>query len=53
MVMAKGKGSSKGGGFKVGRDARSGQFIPVKEAERRPSTTTVETIKPFTKSRGR
>lgn len=25
-----------------GRDARSGQFIPVKVAERRPSTTVVE-----------
>ena len=30
---------------KVGRDARTGQFIPVKEAKRRPSTTVVETIK--------
>jgi hypothetical protein len=33
------------GTTKIGRDARTGQFIPVKEAERRPSTTTVETIK--------
>lgn len=31
--------------FKVGRDAKTGKFIPVKEAERRPSTTVVETIK--------
>jgi len=31
--------------IKVGRDAKSGQFIPVKEAERRPNTTVVETIK--------
>ncbi len=31
--------------FKVGRDARTGEFIPVKEAQRRPSTTEVETIK--------
>lgn len=31
---------------KIGRDARTGEFIPVKEAVRRPSTTTVETIKP-------
>ena len=31
--------------FKVGRDAGSGKFIPVKEAERRPKTTVVETIK--------
>jgi hypothetical protein len=28
---------------KIGRDARTGQYIPVKEAERRPSTTVVET----------
>lgn len=31
--------------FKVGRDAKTGQFIPVKEAVKRPSTTVVETIK--------
>jgi hypothetical protein len=31
---------------KIGRDSGSGHFIPVKEAERRPKTTTVETIKP-------
>lgn len=30
---------------KIGRDAGSGQFIPVKTAERRPKTTTVETIR--------
>jgi len=30
---------------KIGRDAKSGEFIPVKEAQRRPSTTVVETIK--------
>lgn len=36
--MAKGK--------KIGRDAETGKFIPVKEAEKRPKTTTVETIKP-------
>jgi hypothetical protein len=30
---------------KIGRDARTGEFIPVKDAVRRPSTTTVETIK--------
>lgn len=29
---------------KIGRDARTGEFIPVKEAKRRPSTTVVETI---------
>jgi hypothetical protein len=31
--------------YKIGRDAKSGEFIPVKEAERRPKTTVVETIK--------
>jgi hypothetical protein len=30
---------------KIGRDAKTGHFIPVKEATRRPTTTTVETIK--------
>ena len=30
--------------FKVGRDARTGEFIRVKEAERRKSTTTVEHV---------
>lgn len=33
---------------KIGRDARTGQYIPVREAERRPSTTVVETRKPAT-----
>jgi hypothetical protein len=31
---------------KIGRDSKTGGFIPVKEAQKRPSTTTVETIKP-------
>jgi hypothetical protein len=30
---------------KIGRDARSGRFIPVKKATKDPSHTTVETIK--------
>lgn len=30
---------------KIGRDAKTGEFIPVREAQRRKSTTTVETIK--------
>ena len=34
---------------KIGRDARTGQFIPVKVAIRRPSTTVVETIKKSSK----
>jgi hypothetical protein len=31
---------------KRGRDARNGQFIPVKVAEQRKSTAVVETVKP-------
>lgn len=31
--------------FKIGRDAKSGKFIPVKDAKRRKSTAVVETIK--------
>lgn len=30
---------------KIGRDARTGRIIPVKEAERRKSTAVVETVK--------
>lgn len=30
---------------KVGRDAKTGQFIPVKQAERRKSTAVVETVR--------
>jgi len=30
---------------KIGRDAESGRFIPVKEAERRKKTSVVATIK--------
>jgi hypothetical protein len=30
---------------KIGRDAKMGEFIPVKEAKQRPNTTVVETIK--------
>lgn len=42
--MTKGK-STATPSVKIGRDAKTGQFIPVREAQRRPSTTTVETIK--------
>ena len=31
--------------FKTGRDARTGQYIPVLDAIRRPSTTVIETVK--------
>lgn len=37
--------SKKKSTHKVGRDAKMGKFITVKEAKRRPSTTVVETIK--------
>lgn len=30
--------------FKVGRDSKTGEFIKVSEAERRPATTTVERV---------
>ena len=30
---------------KIGRDAKTGEFIPVEEAKRRPTKTVVETIK--------
>jgi hypothetical protein len=30
---------------KIGRDARTGEFIPVREAQSRKSTAIVETIK--------
>lgn len=30
---------------KIGRDAKTGQYIPVKEANKRPNTTVVETVK--------
>ena len=31
---------------KIGRDAGSGKFIPVKVAQGRPKTAVVETIRP-------
>ena len=31
--------------FKIGRNAKTGQFIPVKEAQLRKNTAIVETIK--------
>lgn len=37
--------ANKSATFKIGRDAHTGEFIPVKEAQRRPNTTVVETIK--------
>lgn len=34
----------KGGTYKVGRDAKTGTFIPVKTAQRRKATAVVETM---------
>lgn len=36
---------------KIGRDAKTGKFIPTKEAKIRPNTTVVETIKNPTKKK--
>ena len=44
--MAKNKSETK-----IGRDAKTGKFIPVKEAERRKNTAVVETILKDKKSR--
>ena len=41
--MARKKSASRT--YKVGRDARNGQFITVKEARRRKATAVVETMK--------
>jgi len=35
----------KGGTRKIGRDAGTGKFIPVKKAEKNKKTAVVETIK--------
>ena len=35
------------------RDAKTGQFIPLAEAERRPATTVVETVKKKPKKPGK
>jgi hypothetical protein len=40
--MSKG---NRGTTVKVGRDARTGLFIPVRVAQQRPSTAVVETMK--------
>lgn len=37
--------AKKGGAYKVGRDAKTGRFIPVKTAQRRKATAVVETMK--------
>lgn len=37
--------SKKKSTYRIGRDAGTGRFIPVKEAEKRKRTAVVETIK--------
>ncbi len=37
---------------KIGRDARTGRFIPVKTAQKRKATSVVETVK-VKKKKGR
>jgi hypothetical protein len=36
---------SRGSNVKIARDTSTGQFVPMKQANRRPSTTVVETVK--------
>ena len=47
------KGKSGNPGNLRGRDAKSGQFVPVREAQRRPDTTVVERMKPPPKPKGK
>ena len=37
-------GKSKGKTTQRGRDSKTGQFIPVRDARRRPNTTQVERV---------
>jgi len=43
--MARKKGKSRPKTRQIGRDAGTGRFIPVKEAQRRRKTAVVERIK--------
>lgn len=36
---------AKGSSSKIGRDAKTGKFIPVKKALKHPSTTVVEAVR--------
>jgi hypothetical protein len=36
---------AKSKGYKIGRDAKTGYFIPVEKARKHPNTTVVEVIK--------
>jgi hypothetical protein len=37
----------------IGRDSRSGEFVPLKETKKRPATTTVEKVRKKTKKKAR
>lgn len=37
--------AKKKGGVKIGRNAKNGRFITVKQAKKSPATTVVETIR--------
>lgn len=43
----------KKGTVKIGRDAKTGEFIPVKTAKKRKATATVETIKKGKRGKGK
>jgi hypothetical protein len=43
--MAQKEKNGDSGKTKIGRDAKTGQFISVEEAEEHPNTSVVETIK--------
>ena len=45
------KKSGRGNDGKIGRDAGTGQYITVKEAQRRPKTTVIETRTPPSKKK--
>jgi len=44
MVKSTGKGTGEGPTTKNGRDAKAGEFIPVREVIHRPSITVMEAI---------
>jgi hypothetical protein len=43
--MAKNNNTNNTNSYKIGRDAGTGKFIPVKEAKANPKGAVVETIK--------
>lgn len=45
MAVKKYRVDKKSSSSRIGRDSRTGEFIPVSEAKKRPATTQVEAIK--------